>query len=266
MATEPPVKFSPLVEGHQEVLDSHYDAAASVKENAYCIGDSSEWQCNNVLDLLEIDSEHRVVDMGGGDGAFGAIVHSRKKLRQPIVCVDPSPKMIESAKRRPEVEALNEDCLAFTQRAEEKYDRILFKEVVHHFSSGELPAIFKNAYSQLSSGGILLIATRPKSVDYIPIFEKARIIWSNNQPPFELFVGHLQEAGFDPVDVDRRGFKMDVPKPDWLNWCRSRCWSCFAPLSQEDMDEGMADLEKRLEGVDVVEWTDTYIYIKARKP
>mmetsp|Transcript_30343 Transcript_30343/g.88199 ORF Transcript_30343/g.88199 Transcript_30343/m.88199 type:complete len:286 (+) Transcript_30343:64-921(+) len=245
-------------------LHHHYDAAAAIKDNCYCIGDSTDWQSANIVELLDLKPGHRVVDMGAGDGAFASVIHRRASLRRRTVCVDPSANMTAKAQQRPSVEAVNEDCITFTTRPEESYDRIFFKEVVHHLPIADLPSIFRNVHKQLTPGGVVLIATRPKSADHVPIFPRAREVWSANQPAEEVFLGALRDGGFDDVTVEKRGFAMRVPRDEWLALCRSRFWSCFAPLTDDEMEKGMADLERSLAGVDVVEWTDTYIYIKER--
>ena len=60
----------------------------------------------------------------------------------------------------PIVETLLADGLQFVRLKDQSYDRLLFKEVVHHFDQSELPEVFEKAFSQLRPGGRLLIMTR----------------------------------------------------------------------------------------------------------
>lgn len=52
------------------------------------------------------------------------------------------------------------DGLGFVQRADVAYDRLLLKEVVHHFGEGQLPTLFAGAFRQLRPNGRLVIMTR----------------------------------------------------------------------------------------------------------
>lgn len=52
------------------------------------------------------------------------------------------------------------DGLGFVQQAGQAYDRLLLKEVVHHFEAADLPKLFAGAFRQLRPGGRLVVMTR----------------------------------------------------------------------------------------------------------
>ena len=71
------------------------------------------------------------------------------------------------------------------------YDRILLKEIIHHIPETQFSTLFKGIFQQLSSEGILLIITRPQTVNY-PLFTRAREIWAANQPAASTISSHLE--------------------------------------------------------------------------
>ena len=142
----------------------------------------------------------RLVDVGGGTGAFTAMLHGAAGLRTPALVVDPSQSMLDAAGAHTGV--LETLCLGATEFAtrSEVYDRCLLKEMIHHIPAEELGAFFAGMASQLGPGGRALIMTRcaaargggrgarsdwcarrPHSPEY-PYFEAAMDVWKSQQP------------------------------------------------------------------------------------
>lgn len=162
---------------HPSQLEDHYDTVATRYQSAWFYEDGTDyqsWLLETLLPRLQPLPTHRTVDLGGGTGNFSTALHRRCQLEAPIVCVDPSAGLLEQAKQHPEVETLLADGLGFVKLGSEateggggeeegntyRYDRLLLKEVVHHFAQEKLPEFFAGVYRQMLPEGRVVIMTR----------------------------------------------------------------------------------------------------------
>lgn len=114
------------------------------------------------------------------------------------LCVDFSDDMLALARKSAfPMEALCLDAEAFAAlpAAQQSYDRLLLKEVVHHIAAPGVGPMYHGFFKQLRAGGVAVTVTRPQEVDY-PLFEAARAVWRANQPPAELYTAAMEAAGF----------------------------------------------------------------------
>lgn len=145
------------------------------------------------------------------------------------------------------VETLLADGLGFVQRPEEAYDRLLLKEVVHHFEQADLPALFAGAFRQLRPGGRLVVMTRPHDSSHYPFFAGAHAAWSAAQLPEHVYEAALAGAGFR-VGVDHADYPVTMPAARWLGMVRGRFWSNFNGFSDAEMAAGIEEVRGKLVG------------------
>ena len=166
------------------------------------------------------------MDIGGGTGNFTQKLACAAGISRDVLCVDNSLEMLELASAREGVATCLNDAVAFSQRSDCSYDLCLLKEVVHHVQTSNLTSMYAGIHSQLSPGGIVLTITRPQDVDY-PLFAAAREVWRRGQPPVELFVSALKDAGFSQVHVAEHTYTATLPRARWLRMAGLH----FRPLS-----------------------------------
>ena len=216
--------------------------------------------------------EVMLVDLGAGSGVSGAHVLSdlRRRLggRASLVCVEPYPDLIDhEAMRRacptgPDDAAATHMCLdaaAFAAGPTKAYTHILLNQMAHHLVPNHI-GIFKGIYKQIAPRGRMLIVTRPVEIDF-PWFERLRSIWRRTQPPVKEFEDAARLAGFQNITTTQHDLPFSVHKRDVYGWIRSRAWSEFSMLSEEEMDLGMAELEDRYKDVETLTFTDRLLLL-----
>ena len=132
---------------------THYDRVAASYHDAYFYSDAYEmWQRDEVLRRLQLQPHHRVADIGGGTGRFVGLLKDAAGLATTPTCVDPSASMLEACERK-DVAFVQSDARAYVDGLEPKaLDRVLLKEVVHHFADDELASICAGLHKTLDQG------------------------------------------------------------------------------------------------------------------
>ena len=168
---------------------THYDRVAASYHDAYFYSDAYEmWQRDEVLQRLELQPHHRVADIGGGTGRFVGLLKDAAGLATTPICVDPSASMLEACERK-DVAFVQSDARAYVDDLPPKaLDRVLLKEVVHHFGDDELASICAGLHKTLEQNGRVVVCTRPRDDVEYPFFEAARDVWRAAQPSAEYFV------------------------------------------------------------------------------
>jgi len=88
-----------------------------------------------------------------------------------------------------------------TKPFDEKFDLILFEEVLEHLEEGKDLTALKNIYSLLKNGGTLCLTT-PKSIPYMEDYDPAWIKWKlgfgarHYHYPMEELFSKISAAGF----------------------------------------------------------------------
>jgi ubiquinone/menaquinone biosynthesis C-methylase UbiE len=254
--------------------NNHYQTVAKEYESAffYASGPYQDHLLSTVLAHLRLDAPGpdsrgplRLADVGGGTGNFTVALAQAAGLTSPVLCVDNSADMLAVAATRPGLVPICQDALSFAQRTPlpgEALDRVLLKEIVHHLPVADLPALYKGLGRQLAPGGLLLTVTRPQEVDY-PLFEAARRVWRANQPAAEVFESACTAAGLSVVRSEAV-YTATLPKERWFAMVRSRFWSTFSAMTDEELEAGIQELEAQHAGVTLT-FRDRLILITASK-
>jgi len=221
---------------------SHYDRVAASYHDAYFYSDAYErWQRDEVLARLQLQPHHRIADIGGGTGRFVGLLKDAAHLTEAPVCVDPSGAMLEAHDRK-DVAFVKADARAYVEGVPpNSLDRVLLKEVVHHFDQEELVAVCRGLHKALDGRGRVLVCTRPRDEVEYPFFAAARAVWQRQQPPAEDFVAAFETAGF-ACTVDVAAYPAVIDREVWLNMMRNRFWSTFADFSDSELDAGVAEV------------------------
>jgi len=233
--------------------EAHYDDVAKEYNKAWFYEDGTDyqrWLVRSLQTRLQAAPDSRVVDMGGGTGNFSAAFYRECELEEPVLCVDPSRALLAQAQRHvSEVEPLLADGLSFVGMTayNQAYDRILFKEVVHHFPRDELGVVFAGTFQQLRPGGRLVVMTRPHDSTHYPFFHAAHQTWKAVQQDETIYAQELRTAGFD-VSVDHADYTVTMPLSRWLSMVESRFWSTLHGFSDAEMAEGLKEIKARFLG------------------
>ena len=221
---------------------THYDRVAASYHDAYFYSDAYErWQSDEVLQRLQLQPHHRVADIGGGTGRFVGLLKDAAGLATTPICVDPSASMLEACERK-DVAFVQSDARAYVDGLPPKaLDRVLLKEVVHHFADDELASICAGLRKSLERNGRVVVCTRPRDDTEYPFFAAARDVWRAQQPSAEYFVEAFEKHGFS-CRVDVAAYPAVIDREVWLGMMRNRFWSTFAGFSDGELDAGVAEV------------------------
>jgi len=190
---------------------------------------------NKHYDKLDLDIEDKFVDIGTGVTTL-SIARDTSSLT-----------------------VFNENAISFIRR-NEKYDKILFKECIHHIPNINL--VFNEIYGNLLDTGSIIIVTRPKNIK-MPVFKKFREEFAKSQPDIIIYITSLIKTGF-VVNVKKKDYTFTLDKEEWFSMLRNKFMSHSPDFTDEEIKEGLLDIEdKHIE--DIFEIKDELIFIKAKK-
>ena len=159
-------------------MSNHYDnIAQDFDDNWMFSNEYRNWYTEKIINFLDIKSNDIMIDIGCGTGIFSKKIIENSSLKE-IICIENSSSMCKKAQKYQELEVVHSDAETYFNIKNITFDKILFKEVIHHLKDRK--KTFKTIYQKISKNGKLLIATRPKKVEF-PFFEKAHKSWSNHK-------------------------------------------------------------------------------------
>lgn len=228
--------------------EEHYAGVGARYEEGVFYDPSSsynQWLVPRVVAALGLEPSTRLADIGGGTGGFTQALAEAAGLTAPPCVVEPSPLRDQARARG--LAVADQDAQAFAKEsAEDSWDALLLKEVVHHLSLAEFPELCQGFARCLAPGGKVLIVTRPVVPDY-PLFGAARVVWRIGQPPAERYAEPLREAGLE-VSIGEHAFPFQIPKADWFDLIRRRFWSTFSHFSDEQLEVGIREIDEQNPG------------------
>jgi hypothetical protein len=185
---------------------------------------------------------------------------------------------------------------SFSKVLPTQYHQILMKEVIHHFSTNDRPAIFHGLYhsglipttnvaptttttttstaeaTNTSTDTIIpsiLIITRPQyEIDY-PLWDDARTVWAQNQPSLDVLVQELETVGFTNVTHTIESYPCSIPLSRWCSMIRNRFWSTFTNFTDDELQLACQVIETneqhRITKEGIIQFEDRLLFITACK-
>jgi SAM-dependent methyltransferase len=255
-------------------IHNHYENVLDAYKNEIFFTKTKEYKKDvqsYIIDLLNLQrdaddnsndsSNLLVVDLGGGMGDFSLDLKKQLHSRYSFLCVDPSTELINEAKRNG-IDSVIANAMEFSL-LDYKYDLIFLKEMIHHIPIDSLTAVFQNIHRQLNPNGSLLIVTRPVETDF-PFFNKVKEIWKTTQPPSSVFTSSLIESNFNTT-VYEREYKVAMSKVHWYDFIRNKSFSEFSLCSDNELEEGILELEEKYKDANTLHFKDKLIFIVAQK-
>ena len=226
-------------------------------------------QLQNVVESLALQTDHVMVDVGGGTGRFAEGIFKLTQLKNPIFCVEPSSEMIEKAKGRKGVIPVlktGEEFFADPSLCG-KFDRVMFKYSFHYLCD-PLP-VFKDVERSLRSNGFCLILSI-RGISCFKRFAEVTGLATEYHPLEEIHETSrmLQEANLD-VETSLVKLKCNFRKAKFYSMLRGRFISTLFKLTDQEIEKGIEMLEQgelgQIEDNDEVEGFLTHVVIKAKK-
>jgi cyclopropane fatty-acyl-phospholipid synthase-like methyltransferase len=232
----------PLRDADDSVTAAHYARAADVYDSApfYSTAElNHETLLGLVVDGLALRAEHRLVDIGAGNGAFtNSLVQSVGGEWATIV--EPSKEFMTGVHAYPSIVAVHASLEEWSKAERAagappagRFDRMLLKEVVHHLgdSNERHESLRQLRAHRLTPNARLLIVTRHQEQPQMPLFSAARKVWAEQQPSGDELVADLERAGFARVCLTSTTLEYTLPLDEWCALVRGRFWSESADAS-----------------------------------
>ncbi len=210
-----------------------------------------------MIEMLQLDPESdTLVDLGGGTGMYSIDILRQVPLRNETLCVDAYQEMLDRIPEGSHLRPICLDALTFSGEAY-AYNKVLVKEAIHHVTERE--ALFKNLFEKLPSGGRILLVHVPPELDY-PIFERALEKakgWHAHPDDLE---AQMKNAGFK-VERDILIHRHQLKKNHYFDQIRSRFMSVLHHFSDEEMEEGLREMEERYGDQSILEFNDRFDFV-----
>ena len=246
-------------------LERHYRHLAATYDDTWGHRpDYVDWMAERIHARLDLRPDHWIGDIGAGTGLFLRRLMRYASPERPVVCVDPSPDMLERLPRDPRlhpVRATAEDIAEGRAALPcDRFDALLIKEAVHHFS--ELERTLAGLADRLAPGGRILIVTLPPKIDY-PLFQTALDRFAAGQPEPDTVAAALRTAGLRTT-VEYDAYTVRIERELWHRLVRNRWMSVLSSFSDEELAAGLAEMAERYPDEQLV-FPDRFAFITGRR-
>jgi len=244
---------------------SHYSSLAS-KTSEYS-EEAHPLVVSILHHLLRLEPSCRLVDFGAGACKLASQLYRAGGLRKPVLCVEPSPEMLELGSSLAGVHGICLGGLEWSQALrEDSIDAILIRQAVHHIPKDQHLNLFGNLFKGLAKGGRLCLTKRGDLEDLFPwpagFYES---VTKKSEHTVSEFRALLKAVGFEGIVVEKRETEKMENKTKVFERFRTRFLSWFHQLTDEDIEEGIARLETEHSGSEIpVVSSEIFIFAEKR--
>ena len=226
----------------------HYDRIATAYDSYLQYYHDGVIQC--IAEHLPIDTNDIVVDIGGGTGEIASKLWKQAILKNPVLCVDPSENMVKVANTKEGVtgvQAYAEEFFGSELSSGKSYDKVLMCGSAHLFSDSK--AVFAGVKECLSKKGVCLVLD-PSSLS--PLFRSLKEEFGEGYLTWEPLYEILTALGLKFKTI-RSTQKFSIPKSQWYAGLRDRFLTKLGKFTDEEIEEGILELEKKYGNQDILE-------------
>ena len=259
---EPPRRSSTSGGVDPATIRKHYeDLADSYDEFLYWSPDFVGKMADKIVDMLDLQPDDTLVDIGGGTGMYSLALLERVELTNPVTVVDPFPEMLARIPEDAPIVPVAAEAVEFSAGAP-GCSKVLMKEAIHHV--GNKSELIGNLYDRLDPGGrVLLVHVDPHQVQY-PLFDAALDNARNSFADPDELIRILDSAGFEPRR-DELAYHHEVPTGHYHRMVERRYMSILTSLPEEQLTAGLDEMRARDQGTDTLRFTETFSYVLGTK-
>ncbi|MCB0322849.1 MAG: class I SAM-dependent methyltransferase [Bdellovibrionales bacterium] len=215
-----------------------------------------------ICSLLELTSDSRILDLGCGRGRITSTIARQLNVATPVEGIDPA-SIIAHAVDSAQVSFKQIDALTYLSVVDaSSYDAIIFKQTYHCISSDERPALLEHVFRCLKPSGTCLIMIMPYELT-CPMFRRAEEVFFEEQLSIDSIIVEASRAGLGTA-VHQFSYPVSISKRNYLSLIESRFMSHLRLLSDRELREGLAELDRFLKS-DTVMFEDRLECLICRK-
>ena len=184
-------------------------------------------------------------------------------IKESVLCVDYSASMLKNGENLPYIKTLHLDGLSFS-KLNMKYDRIFLRAALHNFGKEVIPEFLSNVYKQLNEGGIF-VNIAMHGCDNRPWFKKLKEVFPITHISAEYYMEELKKAGFDEVSNHVERTNVAITKQSLFKTFRQRYVTLFEFISDDEIEEGITEIEEQYPKQEVITFVDLYDFTVAKK-
>ena len=191
---------------------------------------------------LKLSIDDQIIDVGGGTAQISLMIKEDLSMTKPVVSIDPSKEMLNVAMKKGAItiESTAEDFFATKPNFPLKV--ILMNSCIHHFKDRDY--VFSKMASYMPEGGVCIVCKYPPNTT-LPFFKAAKDAY--------IRAGDKLEEVYNHIDFESKGLtcrkvvgleKGIMEKALWYEGIRNRLATFLATFSDEELKEGIKELEK----------------------
>jgi ubiquinone/menaquinone biosynthesis C-methylase UbiE len=230
------------------LLLEHYGTLAPCYNKCYEF--DNHVTVNFIKHFIPLSKEDQLVDIGGGTARISLRIHSDLEMTNPVVCVDPSQEMLNEARKGGAItiQATAEDYFASKPKYPLKV--VIMNGVVHHFTDKDF--VFAKLAEYMPDDGVCFAVFHSSFKD-VPLFEALKKAWSNFVAEHDQLHHQISSKGLKCQVVSSIESE-EVNKSDWYDAIRMRFVSMLEEFSDEEIEQGIKELEEKFQGQDVLKF------------
>ena len=199
-----------------------------------------------IIDFARLEKVHKIVDIGCGRGGIISSISNRINNSRPISAVDCSETIGRHEIDRAEdnVEYIKCSGLPWLKSIPDcSVDRVILKQVIHCFSPTERNLVLQETHRILTHSGKGLIMIMPPTAPF-PLFGAAHNLFAESNVNYKDIILELGKIGFS---VKSKVFEYDISlsRDKWMQMLRNRFMSSLVPMSDDEIEDGIAELDQQ---------------------
>lgn len=241
----------------------HYEGlAATYNEHWNSNPDYVRRGASAIVDALRLIPSDAIADVGCGTGLYARQFQEQVRPRQPILCVDPVPAMLDQVPVSPGLRPLvaSAEELAAGQVAlpdGRPLDAVVLKESVHHIGSPR--EVLAGLVELLSRHGRLLVVMLPSTITH-PLFRAAHERFQERQPRPESIADMLAAAGLR-TSLSYRTFHVAIERDTYIRMLEARYMSVLGEFSEAELAAGVEQFRRTYRDP-VLRFDDHFAFVK----
>ncbi len=239
---------------------AHYERlAATYNANWEYSEEYLTWMTESIARHLDVEGARSLLDIGGGTGIYSDRLRQLMSPAARVLCLDPSQAMLDEAPEGIETVLASADSAvqALVDRGAPQVERMLLKEVVHHFD--DLAATLGHIAEALAPGGRMVIALLPPTLDY-PLFRAAHEVFESRQPHYDDIAEALRGAHLQ-VTVAHEAFELEIPVPTYVDMVQDRYMSLLSAFDDTQLTTGVREMKAASPESGVYRFADHFVFV-----